>query len=116
MDFPAWEQATSRVMYCFVSRVGDQLLNYIRDTKMPTDACKNLKRVFAASTVARNLQLKQELSNVRQRDMSVADYTSKIKEICNSLASINAIVEEDEMVHVCLEGLASKFRSFQTVA
>ena len=48
--------------------------------------------------MARKFQLRQELRNVRQRDMSVADYTSKIKEICVSLASINVTVEEDKMV------------------
>ena len=47
--------------------------------------------------------------------MSMADYTSKIKEIYDSLSSINVTVEEDEMVQVCLGGLASKFGSFRTV-
>ena len=46
--------------------------------------------------------------------MSVADYTARIKEICDSLASINVIVEEDEIVQVCLGGLASKFKAFRT--
>ena len=33
------------------------------------------------STTTRKLQLRQELSNLQQRDLSVADYTSKIKDI-----------------------------------
>ena len=33
--------------------------------------------------------------------MSVADYTSGIKDICDSLAS-NVTVEEEEMVQICL--------------
>ena len=41
--------------------------------------------------------------------MSVANYIARIKDICNSLASINVTVEEDKMVQVCLGGLASKF-------
>ena len=49
-------------------------------------------------TTTRKLQLIQELSNVRLRDMSVADYTSRIKDICDSLASINVTIKEDEMV------------------
>ena len=38
--------------------------------------------------------------------MSVVDYTSKIKEIHDSLGSINGTVEEDEMLQVYLGGLA----------
>ena len=45
------------------------------------------------------------MSNVRQRDMSVVDYTSKIKEIYDSLGSMNVMVEENEMVQVCLREL-----------
>ena len=60
------------------------------------------------------LQLRQELSNLRQRDLSVADYTSKIKHICDSLASIEVNIEESEMVQICLRGLAPKFGAFRT--
>ena len=113
-DFPTWEQATSRVMYYFASSVGDQLLSHIRDIKTPKEAWGNLKKVFAAITTAKKLQLKIELSNVRQRDTSVVNYTTKIKEICDSIASVNVNVEEDEMVQDCLGGLASKFGAFRT--
>ena len=41
-----------------------------------------------------------KLSNLRQHDLSVADYTSKIKDICDSLASIEVNVEESEMVQI----------------
>ena len=112
-DFPVWEHAASRVMYCFASSVGDQLLSHIRDAKTLKDAWGNLTKVFPPSTTARKLQLKQELSNVRQKNMSVTDYTTRIEGICDSLASINVTVEEDEMVEVCLGGLASKFGAFR---
>ena len=114
-DFPAWEQSASRVLYCFVYCVGEQLLSYIRDVKTLKDVWGNLKEIFAASTTTRNLPLRQELSCLRQRDLSMADYTSKIKDICDSLASIDMNIDEGEMVHICLEELASKFGTFRTV-
>ena len=39
-----------------------------------------------------------DLRNVRQRDMSMADYTSKIKDNCDFIASIIMIVEEEKIV------------------
>ena len=86
--------------------MGEQLLSYIRDAKTPKGAWENLKKIFAATTTARTLQLRQELSNLRQRDLSVADCTSKMMDICDSLASIEVNIEESEMVQVCLRGLA----------
>ena len=44
------------------------------------------------------LELMQELNSIRQRDMSVTKYTTKVKETCDALGSINVIVDEDEMV------------------
>ena len=97
-EFPTWKQAGSIVIYYFSSCVSDQILSYIWDTRTPKDALGNLKKIFVASITTMKLQLRQELSNVRQRDMSVAEYTSKI--------------QEDEMVQVCLRGLASMFGAF----
>ena len=85
-------------MYCFASCVNDQLLTYIRDAKMLKDAWVNLKRIFATITRAKKSWLRQELSNVQQKDLSVVDYTTRIKVICDSLASFNVTIEEDEMV------------------
>ena len=77
-DFPTWEQLASKVIYCFASCVGEQLLSYGRDAQTPKGAWENLKKVFTTSTTARKLQLLQELSNLRQRDLLVVDYTSKV--------------------------------------
>ena len=96
----------SKLIYCFASSVTDQLLNHIRDAKTPKEAWENPEKKFAASTTTRKLQLRQELKSIRQRDMSVTDYTNKVKEICDALGSINVTVDADEMVQICLDGLA----------
>ena len=74
------------------------MLGYIRDTKTPKEAWENLEYIFAASTMARKLQLRQELNSIRKRDMLVTDYTTKIKKICDALGSIDVTVDKDEMV------------------
>ena len=51
-----------------------------------------------------------------ERYIYVVDYIARIKKICDSLASINVTVEKDEIVQVCLTGLASKFEAFQIAA
>ena len=56
----AWEQAASKKMYYFTSNVKDQLLSHTQDAKMPKKTWTNLKKVFATSTTARKVQLRQE--------------------------------------------------------
>ena len=60
-DYPAWEQAASRVLYCLASCVHDHMPGYIRDSKTPKEAWEKLKKIFAANTTARKLQLRPEL-------------------------------------------------------
>ena len=85
------------------------MLGYICDAKTPNEAWENLHKIFAANTTARRLQLCQELNNIQQRDMSITTYTLKIKEICDSLGSIGVNIDDDEMVQICLGGLAPQF-------
>ena len=101
-NYPMWDQGASRVMYCLATCVHDHMLNHIRDANTPKEAWENLKKIFAANTTARKIQLRQELNNIRQKDMSMSDYTAKIKSICDSLGSININVNGDKMVQVCL--------------
>ena len=92
-DFSVWEQGASKVLYCLASYVHDQMLGYIRDAKTSKDASENLKKIFAASTMTRKLQLRKKLNSIRETDISVTDYTTKVKEICDALGSIDVTVD-----------------------
>ena len=101
-------------MYCLATCVHDHMLSHVQDAKMPKEAWENLKKNFATYTTTRKPQLRQDLKNIRQKYMSVTDYTAKIKSICNSLGSININVNEDKIVQVCLGGLAQRFDPLRT--
>ena len=46
--------------------------------------------------------------------MSIDSYTLKIKELCDSLGSINVNIDDDEMVQICLSGLAPRFDAIRS--
>ena len=71
-------------------------------------------KIFAANMTARKLQLRQELNGIQQRDMSIGNYTLKIKELCDALGSINVSIDDDEMVQICLGGLAPRFGAIRS--
>ena len=81
---------------------------------MPKEAWENLKKIFSTNTTTRKLQLRQELNNIQQRDMSITSYTLKIKELCDSLGSISVNVVGDKMVQIYLGGLAPRFDAMRT--
>ena len=115
IDCPTWEQATHHVLYCLASCVHDHMLDYIREAKTPKDAWENLEKIFVANTTTRKLLLRQELNNLQQRDTSITSYTLKIKELYDSLCSINANVDDEKVVQICLGGLAPRFGTMWTI-
>ena len=46
--------------------------------------------------------------------MAIGNYTLKIKELCDSLGSINVNIDDDEMVQICLGGLAPLFDAIRS--
>ena len=46
--------------------------------------------------------------------MSIANYTAKVKVICNALGSIDITVGKEEMVQICLGGLAQRYGHIRT--
>ena len=63
-NYLVWEQGASPVMYCLEKYVHDHMLSHIRDAKTPKEARGNLKKIIAANTSVRKLQLRQELNNI----------------------------------------------------
>ncbi|MCO5575067.1 hypothetical protein L7F22_028864 [Adiantum nelumboides] len=66
------------------------------------------------NTKARKIQLKNELNTVKKENLSINDYTLKIKGIVESFASIGVQVEDDDKVKVCLHGLMRAYKQFKT--
>ena len=46
--------------------------------------------------------------------MLIGSYTFKIKELCDSLGSINVNIDDDEMVQICLSGFAPRFNTISS--
>ena len=108
-------QSVSRMLYCLALCVHDHILGYIREAKTSKEAWGNLKKIFAANSVARKLQLRHKLKNLQQRNMSISSYTlKKIKELRDALRSINVIIDDDEMVQICLASLVPWFGSIRS--
>ena len=66
------------------------------------------------NTKARKLQLKTELNTLKKENLSINDFTLKIKSICESLASIGVLVDNDDKVEACLHGLTPAYKQFKT--
>jgi hypothetical protein len=95
-------------MYWLSVSVTNTMIGHIHDAYTLAKAWQNLVQMFQTNTKARKLQLKQELHTV-EKNMSINEYSLKIKGIVESLASINVSVDDDDLVSVCLNGLGKEY-------
>ncbi|MCO5596432.1 hypothetical protein L7F22_050495 [Adiantum nelumboides] len=68
----------------------------------------------ATNTRARKIQIKNELNTIKKGDLSVNDYTLKIKALCESLSVIGVAVDDDDKVEACLCCLGNAYKQFKT--
>ena len=105
-----WNQGSRKVTYWLSVSIHDTMIGHIQDAKSPKEAWENLVTVDQTHTRARKMQLKDELNAVKKMDMSVNDYTLKIKAICAFLTSIGVTVDDDDKVEVFLHGLGPAYK------
>ena len=58
------------------------------------------------------VNLKRELNNIKKNSNSVTEYLHKIKEARNKLVSVGIHIDDEEILHIVLQGLPSEFHSF----
>jgi hypothetical protein len=55
------------------------------------------------------MQLKQELHNLQKNKMNINDYSTKVKHITDALASIGALVDDENLVAVTSNGFGKDY-------
>jgi hypothetical protein len=60
------------------------------------------------------MQFKQELHNLQKNKMNISDYSTKVKNLTYALTSIVALVNDEDLVAVTLNGLGKDYSQFRT--
>ena len=58
------------------------------------------------------VNLKRELNSIKKNSDSVTEYLQKIKEARDRLVSVGVNIDDEEILHIVLQGLSSDFHSF----
>ena len=76
---------------------------------MPKEAWDTLVNLYSTNTNSRKMRLKQELHNVQWNKLNINDYSMKVKGLADSLGSIGAQVDDEDLVSVTLNGLGKEY-------
>jgi len=88
------------------------MIVHIQDVKSPKQAWDTLVKMYNTNTQAHKMQLKQELHDLQKNKMNISDYSTKVKNFADALASIGAPVDDENVVAVTLNGLGKDYSQF----
>ena len=109
-----WHEKARKVMYWLSINASNSMTVHIQDVEMPKEAWDTLVKLYSTNTTARKMQLKQELHNVQRNKLSINEYAMKVKGLADSLGSIGAPVDDEDLVSVTLNGLGREYAQCQT--
>jgi hypothetical protein len=70
--------------------------------------------MYNTNTQACKMQFKQDLHNLQKNKMNISDYSIKVENLANALASIGAPVDDEDLVAITLNGLGKDYSQFRT--
>jgi len=85
------------------------MIVHIQDAKSPKQAWDTLVKMYNTNTQARKMQFKQKLHNLLKNKMNINDYSTKVKNITDVLASIRALIDDEDLMAVTLNGLRKDY-------
>jgi hypothetical protein len=91
------------------------MIVHIQDVKSPKQAWDTLVKMYNTNTQARKMQLKQELHNLQKNKMNISDYSTKVRNLADVIASIGAPLDDEDLVAVTLNGLGKDYSQFRTL-
>jgi hypothetical protein len=65
--------------------------------------------MYSTNTQARKMQLKQKLHNLQKNKININDYSTRVKNLADALASIGAPVDDEDLVPMTLNGLGKDY-------
>ncbi|PKU70985.1 Retrovirus-related Pol polyprotein from transposon TNT 1-94 [Dendrobium catenatum] len=113
-DYARWHLEDSNLLSALYSTISQQILPYILTSSTSHEAWQILERRLQPTCRSRVIQLKNELHNVRLKDLTIPQYLTQIKSIVDNIAAAGSKIEPDDVIHYILQGLPNTYSSFKT--
>ncbi len=66
-------------------------------------------KMYNTNTQARKMKFKQKLHNLHKNKMNISDYSTKVKNLADALASIGVHVDDEDLMAMTLNGLGKDY-------
>ena len=113
-NFLIWRNQEQALFTFLNSTLSPSVLALTVGQKSGSGVWRVLEKRFASIYRSSMMSLRNELSAMRKGTNSIDVYFQKIKQICDKLAAVLVILDDERLLHVALNGLPSDYDSFSS--
>ena len=110
--FLDWYRQDRLLLSWILSSVSESVLGEAVGCKTSSEAWHAILNFFASQTLAREMQLKTQLQNLKKGSLTMTEYLSKIKNITDSLNNIGHPLPFNDHLNCIFRGLPAEYDAF----
>jgi hypothetical protein len=110
--YTQWRARDKALFSLISSTLSPSAISLVMGQTSASGIWKILVNRYTSVSRSNIVNLKRELNSIKKNSDSVTDYLHKIKEARNKLVSVGIHIDDEEILHIVLQGLPSEFHSF----
>uniref|UniRef100_A0A2N9H2J2 non-specific serine/threonine protein kinase n=1 Tax=Fagus sylvatica TaxID=28930 RepID=A0A2N9H2J2_FAGSY len=110
--YTQWRARDKALFSLISSTLSPSTISLVMGQTSASGIWKVLVNRYTSVSRSNIVNLKRELNSIKKNSDSVTDYLHKIKEVRNKLVSVGIHIDDEEILHIVLQGLPSEFHSF----
>uniref|UniRef100_A0A2N9EHZ0 Reverse transcriptase Ty1/copia-type domain-containing protein n=1 Tax=Fagus sylvatica TaxID=28930 RepID=A0A2N9EHZ0_FAGSY len=110
--YTQWRARDKALFSLISSTLSPSAISLVMGQTSASGIWKILVNRYTSISRSNIVNLKRELNSIKKNSDSVTDYLHKIKEVRNKLVSVGILIDDEEILHIVLQGLSSEFHSF----
>nr|DAD18879.1 TPA_asm: hypothetical protein HUJ06_020342 [Nelumbo nucifera] len=107
----------SKALYAIKIIVEKEFLEHIKKAQTPSEAWNILSRLFSKTNEARLQMLENELASISQGSMTISQYFTKVKSLCDEISLLDkeSAISETRVRRIIIRGLRPEYNGFMTL-
>ena len=107
-----WKIKACQAILALKTTIKEEMLEPIRDAKTPKEAYDTFATLFSKTT--RLQVLENELLSIKQGDLTINQYFTKVKFLCCEISQLDqtSYIEEPRIKRIIIHGLRHEYRGF----
>ena len=111
-EFTLWDTKDQALISMINATLSPSTLALVIGQKSAKGVWDTLEKRFTSFSRSNVLGLKRDLNNIKKNNDSIHVYMQKLKECEDKLEAVGVFIEDEELLHIILDGLPTEFYPF----